>query len=79
MAALGSWASSPRLLLLLFVLAGVAGMHTLGHADPVYVGHSATGHHEAATLMALPLAQPGDDSAAPGEACVHDHCMSWTR
>ena len=65
-----SWASSPRFFLLLLVLAGVAGMHTIGH--PVYVGHSPNGHHESATHVASPIAQPGDDSAASREGAYRE-------
>ncbi len=39
-------ATSLRLLLLLLVLTGVAGMHTIGH--PVGADHSAAGHSSAA-------------------------------
>lgn len=69
-----SKAASPRLLLLLFVLAGVAGMHTIGH--PVDVAHEALGH--ATATMSAGMAAVEQETAAPPmaqHADEHDQRM----
>ena len=69
-----SRATSPRLLLLLFVLAGIACMHTIGH--PVDVGHEALGSTTA--TMTAGMAAVAPEAAAPPmaqHADEHDQRM----
>jgi Family of unknown function (DUF6153) len=63
-------ATSPRLLLFLFVLTGIAGMHTIGH--PVDVGSQALGHAHAATGPGMPMADP-EAAGADRWADEHHH------
>jgi hypothetical protein len=68
-----SGATSPRLLLLLLILAGIAGMHTIGH--PVDVGSQVLGHAHAATGAGMPMADLEAAGAADQWADERNHGM----
>src|SRR5262245_3231591 len=72
-AAVTSGATSPRLLLLLFILTGIAGMHIIGH--PVDVGSQALGHAYAAMGPDMPMADTDSAEAADRWADEHNHGM----